>query len=95
MTKIERSRDGRSLPDGTHVIDTLTAARACALTPPGFKAAAKKAGLKRYAAKGRRGAVSYYWETDNVEAMAAERFRTTLTIVADEIVEAPYDDEQA
>jgi hypothetical protein len=89
---LDRSKNGRSLPDGTHVIDTLTAAHLYGTTPPGFTMAAKKAGLKRYAARGNRGAVSHYWITDEVEALAASRFRSTLVIEADDIVEAPYDE---
>jgi hypothetical protein len=91
VTKIDRAQEGRHLPDGTHIVDTLTAAACYGTTPPGFTHAAKKAGLKRYAARGRRGMVSHYWITDEVEALAASRFGGSLILEADDIVEAPYD----
>lgn len=93
MSKIDRDKTGRMLPDGKHIIDTLVGANAAGLTPPAFIAAAKRAGIKRWAARGRRGAVSHFWDTDAVEVMIAERFSKSLTpvVAEDEIVELPYD----
>lgn len=91
---IDRIKHARQLPDGTHLCGTLTAAHEYGATPQGFAIAAKKAGLKRYAARSEKGQVAYYWIVDEVEELARKRFGGTIAPDDENpFVEAPYEAE--
>lgn len=89
---IDRDKRARQLPDGTYVCGTLEAAHEYGATPPAFAAAAKRAGLKRYAARTESGQVSHYWEVDAVEELKRQRFGNSVILEEDSpFVEAPYE----
>lgn len=91
---IDREKHARQLPDGTDVCGTLTGAAEYGATPPAFLAAAKKAGLKRYAARNKSGQVAHYWVVDEVEELKRQRLGASLILEDDtEFVEAPYEAE--
>lgn len=89
---IDREKHAQQLPDGTDVCDTLTAANEYGATPPAFIAAAKKAGLRRWATRSPRGQICHYWAVDEVEDLRRQRFAAFVEIEAESpFVEAPYE----
>lgn len=94
---INREKHARQLPDGTYVTGSLTAAAEYGATLPAFLAAAKKAGLKRYASRTAKGQVGHWWIVDEVEELKRQRFGAAVALEGSEddnpFVEAPYDTE--
>ena len=90
---IDRDKHTKQLPDGRHVCGVHTAAKEYGATPPAFMAAAKKAGLTRYAARTAKGQVAHFWLVDEVEKLKRQRFGAMVSVDEEgPFVEAPYDE---